>query len=709
MNQEQSFAWDGHRDRLRCLAVSDPINDQRVAAYPGQTAETLRFTLGAPKAFAISPDGQQLLYLRSDGPRDKVHRLRRFDLRTGSDALLVDPLRLRADESLSDEERARRERLRESGAGITAFSTDSAQTKVAFALSGELFVSDLKDSVAWPVNGSILDPRLSPNGKYVGYANTAGEFRVTDGVNDRALCSPEGDNVAYGVAEFVAAEEMNRSRGFWWSPDSSQVLVARVDESPVKIWHISDPAFPEKQPRAVRYPAAGTDNALVTLWLVDVETGTKEEVQWDHNNFEYLITVNWSSWGPALVHVMSRDQRKAQILALTGTTARVVAEQSDSAWIDVIVGTPAWGPEGQLITTTDSTTTRHLAIDGKAVTPEGIVVSSIVDIDRFGITFAATEEPIENHLYWYGWGGELEKLTSDAGVHIGRAAGHTLVVQSRSLKYLGPKTVVHRDGQKYDLESLHEVPALDINVEILHLGPSELRCALVLPKNHNGEKLPLLVDSYGGPHAQRVVASKNAYAESQWFAEQGFAVLVVDGRGTPARGPQWEREVYLDLATAVLEDQVAAVEALIERGLVDPARVAIKGWSFGGYLSALAVLRRPDLFAAGIAGAPVTDWTLYDTFYTERYLAPDASAAPYAKSSLLNDAPEKKNPLLIIHGLVDDNVVVAHALRLSQHLLETGHPHQVLPLTGITHMPNRVDVATNMLTMMVDFLKNSLR
>ena len=704
-------------DRLRSSVVAHPTklgSGSPVGAYPEQTSNTLRFSLGVPKAFSVS--AQRVLYIRSDGPRDKVGRLRSLDLSTGGDQLLVDPLTLLAggDEELSIEERTRRERMRESSAGITSFMTDSSKRLAGFALSGQLFICDTEtgQTTRWTTQGSIIDPALSPDGRHVAYANTDGQLRLTDGTSDRALCEPDGENIAWGVAEFVAAEEMNRMHGFWWSPQSDALLVARVDETPVEIWHISDPAFPERAARAVRYPAAGTPNAEVRLFHIDIGSGERTEVLWDRTSFEYLITVHWSASGPALLHVMSRDQRSAQVLAVEGGKTRIIAEQSDPAWIDVIPGTPAWGPTAQLVMTTDSASTRQLSIDGTAVTPEGLQVSAILDMDRNGITFSATHEPIEAHLWWYGWGGELEPLTTTPGVHTGRASEHTLVTASRSLERYGVEVKVQRDGVSTEIPSLHEVPELQARVEILHLGERELRAALVLPQSwsEGDAPLPLLVDSYGGPHAQRVVAARNAYAEPQWFAEQGFAVLVVDGRGTPARGPQWERAVHLDLASAVLEDQIAAVEALITTrpGLIDANRVAIKGWSFGGYLAALAVLRRPDIFAAAVAGAPVTDWSLYDTFYTERYLTPDRNSRSYRHSSLLEDEPTVKRPILIIHGLVDDNVVVAHALRLSQHLLQTGHPHRVLPLTGITHMPNEERVARNMLGLIVDFLKESL-
>jgi dipeptidyl-peptidase-4 len=221
----------------------------------------------------------------------------------------------------------------------------------------------------------------------------------------------------------------------------------------------------------------------------------------------------------------------------------------------------------------------------------------------------------------------------------------------------------------------------------------------------------VLLDPYGGPHAQRVVQARSAFASSQWFADQGFAVVVVDGRGTPGRGSGWERAIAGDLATAVLEDQL---DALAELAALEPrldlSRVAIRGWSFGGYLAALAVLRRPDVVRAAVAGAPVTDWRLYDTFYTERYLGhPDEDPEAYDRSSLLADAERLEHPLLLVHGLADDNVVSAHTLRLSSALLAAGRPHQVLPLTGVTHMASQEDVAENLLLLQLAFLRDALR
>ncbi len=282
------------------------------------------------------------------------------------------------------------------------------------------------------------------------------------------------------------------------------------------------------------------------------------------------------------------------------------------------------------------------------------------------------------------------------------------------------RTAVLRDQQRVaTIASRAEQPLLHgVHVTLMSVGQRDIRAALVLPHWYEpdlGLRLPVLMDPYGGPHGQRVAATADDYLTSQWFADQGFAVIVADGRGTPGRGPDWDRTVAGDLSACALEDQADALAAVADLCAteqladLDLTKVAIRGWSFGGFLAALAVLRRPEVFHAGIAGAPVTDWRLYDTHYTERYLGdPNAHPEVYERASLLADAPKLTRPLMIIHGLADDNVAVAHSLRLSSALLEAGRPHSVLPLTGITHMATQEEVAENLLLLQIDFLRGAL-
>jgi dipeptidyl-peptidase-4 len=298
------------------------------------------------------------------------------------------------------------------------------------------------------------------------------------------------------------------------------------------------------------------------------------------------------------------------------------------------------------------------------------------------------------------------------------------VIARRDLEHTGVAvTVLRGDGgdggdpavtaPAARIASLAEEPNLpESRPALSYGGQRRLRTAVLLPSWHTpgSGRLPVLCDPYGGPHGQRVLAARGAYLTPQWLAEQGFAVVIADGRGTPGRGPAWDRTVAGDLANPALEDQVEALHAAAERcDDLDLSRVAIRGWSFGGYLAALAVLRRPDVFHAAIAGAPVTDFRLYDTHYTERYLGhPERTPETYAQTSLLADAAKLSRPLMIIHGLADDNVVVAHSLRLSSALLAAGRPHSVLPLTGVTHLASQEEVAENLLLLQVDFLRAAL-
>ena len=284
---------------------------------------------------------------------------------------------------------------------------------------------------------------------------------------------------------------------------------------------------------------------------------------------------------------------------------------------------------------------------------------------------------------------------------------------SRSLERHGTEVTVRRGAAEVArIDSLAETAVLAPTVTINAYGPRQLRTAVLWPSDHEpgSRRVPVLLDPYGGPGAQRVVSALDAYLVSQWFADQGFAVLVIDGRGVPGRGPAWDRSIRGDFATPVLEDQIDALHhAAAGHADLDLGRVAIRGWSFGGFLAALAVLRRPDVFHAAVSGAPVTEHRLYDTHYMERYLGhPAEEPENYERCSLLGDAPNLLRPLLLIHGLADDNVVVAHTLRLSMALTAAGRPHVVLPLSGVTHMTPQEVVAENQLRLELQFLKQAL-
>ncbi|MFF3335145.1 prolyl oligopeptidase family serine peptidase [Streptomyces sp. NPDC002888] len=696
-------------------------------SFPRRHARTQRFSLGAPRSFTVAPDGSRVVFLRSASGTDRAGALWVLDPANGRERVAADPYALLggASENLSAEERARRERSREGGAGIIGYATDTTVELASFALSGRLFAAELRAGTAreLPAPGPVIDPRPSPDGRRIAYA-ADGALRVVgaEGEGDRALAEPESEGVSYGTAEFIAAEEMGRSRGFWWSPQSDRLLVARVDDTPVGRWWISDPAHPERDPQHVAYPAAGTANAEVRLFAVDLD-GTRTEVVWDRARYPYLARVHWSAAGAPLLLVQARDQRSQLYLAVdpeSGATRMVHADE-DPVWLDLFPGVPCWTPSGRLVRIADEGGARVLAVGERPLTRAQLQVRAVLDVSDEDVLVsasagedAAAPETGEVHVYRVNELG-VERVSQEPGVHSAVRAGGVTVLVSAALDRPGARAQVLRDGKPGPfVTSYAEDPGLSPRVTLTEGGARRVPCAVLMPTDYRGDTpLPVLLDPYGGPHGPRVLAAHNAYLTSQWFADQGFAVVVADGRGTPGRSPAWEKAIHHDL-TVSLEDQVDALQDLAQRYPLDLSRVAIRGWSYGGWLAGLAVLRRPDVFHAGIAGAPVTDWRLYDTHYTERYLGdPAATPKSYARSSLVTDEglsspAEPHRPLMVVHGLADDNVVVAHALRLSSALLAAGRPHEVLPLSGVTHMTPQEQVAENLLLLQVDFLKRSL-
>ncbi len=782
MNSARGSAGAGSTDRHAPSPTTDSVDE-----FPAAYARTQRFSIGIPRNVTIIADGTRVLYLRSHDGEDPAMCLWQIDLESGKDERLACPklLTLGDDREAPPAEKARRERARESASGIVSYSVDTAGTRACFALAGALFVLDLiTHDVTTPlVEGPVFDPRLSPDGRYVAYVSAGPQsenaLRMVDlsrPGSDRVLAHSPDPLVSFGKADFVAAEEMQRSRGFWWSPDSTALLVTRVDESPVDQWWVHDPAQPDKAPTAIRYPAAGTINSDVDLYLLDIAglpdprsddpEPKLQRVFWsDRGDYEYLADVVWAKGYAPLVVRQTRDQREVSIAELDLETLKLVERRRirEDTWVELIPSSPTPCEHG-LLTIEDLVPLhqpgvpdsrpgcRALMLDGRALTDEAVQVHSIVGVvGRYAVINAWTE-PTEIHLLSvdlaFDRSGDVPApipLTRSPGVHRATLGVRVPGVANGTVESDEPvplamvaisTTRPTSDGVEIAIRPLIETesddggdlqpelgnpigfiedlssrPPIKATPLFYRLGADRLESALFFPSDYSGDRpLPVLLDPYGGPHAQRVLKTHNPHLVSQWFANQGFAVLVTDGRGTPGRGPRWERQVWGDLAEPVLEDQLAALDdAATEFGFLDLDRVGIRGWSFGGYLAALAVLRRPDRFHAAVAGAPVTTWRLYDTHYAERYLGhPGMYPQHYLDTDLTAEAHKLVRPLLLIHGLVDDNVVAAHTLRMSTALLAAGVPHQVLPLSGVTHMTPQQSVAENLLRLQLDFLRTSL-
>jgi dipeptidyl-peptidase-4 len=721
------------RSRERAGRVTIVDVESSTGTFPELSARTRRFASGAPRAVTVGADGARVVFLRSSGPFDANDRLWVYDVTTRREREIVDPSRLLGGGDLPPEERALRERQRLSTGGIGSYATDPNATIAAFPLDGRLFRADLisAEVTELAAAGPAVDPRPDPTGERIAYV-TGGALHVIDRAGgDTMLAGEEDETVTWGLADFIGAEEFGRFRGYWWAPDGRSLLAARVDNARVPRWHLHDPASPALPPRTVPYPHAGAANAEVSLHILDLDGGWVD-VHWDREVYPYLVSVRWDTTGGPLITVLRRLQQHGLVLAVDARTGetQVHAELADPRWVEPIPGTPRYLPDGRVLVggelAHDGYDARCLFADGTLLTPPGLYVRRVCGRLRSdpgsGVTDLLVEasdgEPAEQHLFRIRTGGvahvDARRLTPGSGWHMGEAGGNTLVVGRSSLDHPGTQWTVYSAGVELDaLESFAAAPPYAPRPALERVTGRRLPAGVLYPRAHvTGRRLPVLVDIYGGPMHQEVMAVRQKWLERQWWADAGFAVVVIDNRGTPGIAPSFEKVIHRRMADVILTDQVEALEALADKHPdLDLRRVAIRGWSFGGWLAGLSVLRRPDIYHCGIVGAPVTDWSLYDTAYTERYLGlPDDGADVYAHHSLVAMAeeppvrPEEARPLLLIHGLADDNVVAAHTLRLSGALLGAGRPHGVVPLTNATHM-TAGGLAERLLTLELDFLR----
>ena len=581
--------------------------------------------------------------------------------------------------------------------------------------------------------------------------------------------NPAENTWKIGLAEFVAGEEMDRYDGFWWAPDSQHVLFESFDTADEPTWYISDPADPEKPAAGRRYPRALTRNADVYLTVIALAFDENDryagitgnaDVDWDREAYEYVAAVNWRRGHDPLVLVQNRRQTRDQVLevavaadgAALGAT-RVLEEHANEQWIDLVHGTPAYTPDGRLVCPLNdmAADTNRLTVDGRPFTPAGWNVRAVLDVtddDVLAVVQRAPEIASEMPDAWAGSGaasdaeslfgghdarsfdvvsidynGTITPVTTDPGQWTASRGERGIVVSGRDMRSARAQMRHILGEQSATISSTAAEPGFTPNVTFTRLGEHRLYTAIIAPSPSSpyahADKLPVLMKPYGGPGFQQVVASQSFYWEGQWWADQGFLVVTADGRGTTGRGPAWDRAIFENMKGVTLADQIEAVNALPEAvsrlnadgrrpGVPAPDldKVCMIGWSYGGFLSALAVLDAPNVFKAACAGAPPTDWTLYDTHYTERYLGLDPDV--YYRNGIVQDAPKLERPLMLIHGFADDNVTIAHSLRLSQALMAAGRPHTFLPLTGITHMTNDETVAENLLTLQRDFLRDAL-
>ena len=687
-------------------------------------AATFNFRLGLPTPLAVTPDGAVLF--RRTPPRSFASDLFELDSKTGHVRTIVTAAELlgAGTEQLSDAEKARRERARIATKGIVEVDVSADGETLMFALGERLHRIARRGGTREAIdpNGAVYDPHLAPAGDEIAFVRDGDLWLVDRERKVRALTQhPEG--LEYGVADFAAMEELDRRRGFWWSPDGESILFQRSDNRPVDTIYVADARHPETAPVPFKYPRAGTANAIVDLGVVSRRGDAPVWLTWDHDTYPYLARVTWTAGNPITIVVLSREQTDLAVIAFDTPSSppRTLLTEHDDAWVGLTrpegfayqASAPLWLPDhsGFLWTSDRSgeTTIERHGRDGgihsisSLTLPQGRGMHALVGLDGDDVIVEAATNPTQLDVY-----GPRGRLSNGDGWSTA-TVDHGVVIIT---------TLLHGGGRRvtangHELPSVAEQPRLEPTtvIETVELGGRTHYAAITRPRAFDPHvRYPVLLKVYAGPHVQTVLDARDTYVMDQWYADAGFIVIRTDGRGTPHRGRDWDRAILKDLITVPLDDQIGALQALGARHReLDLDRVGVFGWSFGGYVSTMAVLLRPDIFKCAIAGAPVTDWQLYDTAYTERYMRlPEHNPAGYTATSALTHAAKLSRPLLLIHGITDDNVHFAHTLALIEALYVAGKRAEVITLSATHMVPDpKLNLAREQVQ--IDFFRQHLR
>jgi dipeptidyl-peptidase-4 len=705
-----------------------------------------------PVGFGFGPDNRVLTYRYAPdgGLERRLFALDLDDLSAGPAEVSVGGTTV-SEKSLSLEEQLRRERSREVGVGITAATWAERADALLVPLPDGLHVlSGLSPNPEAPEevvvlggdSAEVVAPCLSPDGGQIAFVRR-GDLHVVEtraGASPRTLTDTAEDGLRNGVAEFVAEEEMGRSTGLWWSPDSSLVAYCEVDERHIPIYRIVHQGSDEVGSGAQedhRYPFAGKANATVRLGVVPASGG---ETVWMHTGEEdgYLARVHWLRDGRLVAEVESRDQRRLELVSFDPATGEPTLLHSES-------GEPYLNlhddfrelTSGEFIWSSERSGFRHLEVRSASGELVRVLTSGKWQVDALegvdeqagAVYFTGTKDgPTERHLYVVALaGGEVRRLTDEPGTHsVTLSTDGRLFVDRHGALGVPPtvrlRALAESDGRKAGqlLATLHD--RRDPRIDALGLEPPELHS---IPA-HDGTELfglyyrpqaaaaaaagdppPLAVQVYGGPHAQLVVNDwgPTVYMRAQALSRLGVAVLVVDNRGSARRGLRFEAEIHRHLGELEVEDQVAGVLWAAASGLADPARVGVYGWSYGGYMTLRCLGRAPETFRVGVSGAPVTDWDGYDTHYTERYMGTPASNSDgYRSSSAFGCVEAITGDLLLVHGLIDENVHFRHTARLVNRLIAARKPYGLLFFPAERHLPRRPEDRAFLEEQVINFL-----
>ena len=668
-----------------------------------------------PRGLRISPDGRLVTLLKNRRDDRDRYDLWAIDGATGEERMLVDSLKLGTGAELSEAEKMQRERARIGGTrGIVAYDWTADGKRVLVPLDGDLYLAQTDGDPMRLTNTpeGELNPTVSPKGRYLSFVRGGNLFVIDIATRgEQQLTADASDTTSWGVAEFVAQEEMDRQTGHWWSPDDALIAVARVDESGVRIVNRAAIGAEGTRIYPQRYPLAGTPNARVELYVMDPAGQRRVQVDLGSDPDIYLARVDWSKDGKTLyVQRESRDQKRLDLLAVDPATgaAKVVLTETAKTWLNLHNNFRALA-DGSFLWWSERSGHGHLyrVIRGQwtPITSGPWQVREVIGVDekRGLVWFSGNREtPLEQHVYSAPLSGRGEtKLLTERGwwnTGVMDGAANRIIVSRSNQDQPTQVYLADREGKRVRWLSENRIDAdhpyapyiaghADTTFGTLAAKDgSVLHYKLLTPKLEPGTRYPVFMIHYGGPGAGRQVTRSWGGAVSDYLVQQGWIVFAIDNRGTPDRGKAFEDHLYHAMGTVEVEDQLAGVEWLKSQSFVDPARIATYGWSYGGYLTLKLLQKAPGVFAAGIAGAPVTKWELYDTHYTERYLGdPKAKRSAYPSADAMAEAGKISDPLLLMHGMADDNVVLEHSTAFMTAMQEQARPFDLMLYPGQTH------------------------
>ncbi|MCW8109660.1 S9 family peptidase [Alteromonas ponticola] len=697
---------------LTTVAKAEPLTIERIFESPSLDGN-------APTELKVSPDAERVTFLKGKESDYEKLDLWEYHIASGKTRLLFDSDKLTTGEvELSDEEKARRERMRLKGTGIVSYEWSADGKALLFPLGGDAYYHKLGEQGAkrlLDTEAFETDIKLSPKGNFISYIRDQNLYikHIASG-KETAITQQGGGDIKFGMAEFVAQEEMSRMTGYWWSPDERFIAFTKVDEAPVQVITRSEIYADEIKMIEQKYPAAGTPNVNVKLAIQNIQSSERQWVDLGKHEDIYLARGKWMQDGKTFTYQwQSRDQQQLELRAYdveTKAQKTLLTEQSDT-WINLHDDLTFLKKSPQFIWASEKDGFKHLYLmenDGNQVrqlTQGEWVVDNLEAVNEAeGIVYftGRKDTPIESHLYSVSLaGGKISRITTEEGFHeVEFSADASVYVDSVSTINRPPQVSLHQaDGKQITwleenkLDQTHPLTPYVSGWTKPEFGTFETKDSTTLhyrifkPKNLK-KKHPAIVFLYGGPHAQ-VVQNKWYGSRGllmQYWVDQGYVVFSVDNRGSNYRGKAFEDPIYKKMGSIEVDDQVAGVEFLRTLPYVDAERIGVHGHSYGGYMTLMAMFKAPDYFAAGVSGAPVTDWRMYDTHYTERYMGnPQTDDQAYTDASVFPYADNLKGPLLIYHGMADDNVLFTHSTRLYKHLQDQAIPFETMDYPGKKH------------------------